>query len=361
MDINYKETTSADFFYTLNQRVNNFFQSKNLSPKTNAFGVFKAVLFSLVYLGLYAGVIFAAGNNALLLFCFALMGFIQICIVLNLGHEGVHSSFSNSKIVNSIFAYTFDLIGSSGYLWRMRHVYSHHPHPMIPEHDVDIQQTGLLTFMPMKEPKSFFKHQHIYVPFLYCFYTLNAIFKRDWEDFFSNKIGTKVVKHSPAAIFSFILSKILYYTYSLVLPLMLSGCYWPIVLLGFVLMHIMASLSAAVALFPAHLYEDSIFPEPNEKGEMNTDWAQHQMSVTMDFGTNKKAVAFFFGGINYHIVHHLFPTVAHVHFPEIQKILEATAKEFNVEYKHKPSLRKALYSHWQLLKKNGVAHMSEIY
>ena len=46
MDINYKETTSADFFYTLNQRVNNFFQSKNLSPKTNAFGVFKAVLFS---------------------------------------------------------------------------------------------------------------------------------------------------------------------------------------------------------------------------------------------------------------------------------------------------------------------------
>ncbi|MBK7182003.1 MAG: fatty acid desaturase [Bacteroidetes bacterium] len=107
-------------------------------------------MFSLVYLGLYAGVIFAAGNNALLLFCFALMGFIQICIVLNLGHEGVHSSFSNSKIVNSVFAYTFDLIGSSGYLWRMRHVYSHHPHPMIPEHDVDIQQTGLLTFMPMK-------------------------------------------------------------------------------------------------------------------------------------------------------------------------------------------------------------------
>lgn len=361
MEINYKETKSTDFFYTLNKRVNDFFIDNKLSKKTNAFGVFKALLFCCTYLALYAGVIFAGGNNALLISCFILMGFIQICIVLNLGHEGVHSSFSDNRFVNAIFAYTFDLIGSSGYLWRMRHVYSHHPHPMIPKHDVDIQQTGLLTFMPMKEPKSFFKYQHFYVPFLYCFYTLNAIFKRDWEDFFSNRIGTKIVKHSKLAIFSFVLSKILYYTYALVLPLIFSGCYWPIVLLGFVLMHIMASLTAATALFPAHLYEDSIFPEPNENGEMNTDWAMHQMSVTMDFGTNKPVVAFFFGGINYHIVHHLFPTVAHVHFPEIQKILEKTADEFGVEYKHKPSLRTALASHWQLLKKNGVAHMNEIY
>ena len=361
MEVKYKDRGKDDFFSTLNKRVDEYFKTNNLSKKTNAYGVFKAIFFLAVYSALYLGVIFAHGHNSILLSCFALMGFIQICIVLNLGHEGVHSSFSDNKYVNGAFAYTFDMIGSSGYLWKMRHVYSHHPHPMIPDHDVDIQQTGLLTFVPMKEPKPFFKHQHIYVPFLYLFYTLNAIFKRDWEDFFSYRIGTKVVEHSNYEVFMFILCKMLYYTYTLVLPLTLSGVYWPVVLLGFVFMHIAASVSAATALFPAHLYEESIFPSPDENGDMNTAWAEHQMSVTMDFGTRLPFMAFFFGGINYHIVHHLFPTVAHVHFTPIQKILETTASEFGIEYKHRPSLPNSIISHWRLLKKNGVAHMNEVF
>lgn len=361
MEIKYKKGTKDDFFFTVNKRVDDYFEANNLSKKTNAFGIFKAFFFCTLYLALYAGVIFANGHSALLLISFVLMGFVQICIVLNLGHEAVHSSFSNKSIVNRVLAYTFDLIGSSGYLWKMRHIYSHHPNPMVPEHDVDLKQTGMLTFMPLKEPKSFFVYQHIYVPFLYCFYTLNAIFKRDWEDFFSNMIGHKVVKHSKTRVFIFILSKVVYYAYALVLPLLLSQCSWYIVVLGFVFMHIAASLSAAIALFPAHLYEDSIFPEPNENNEMTTGWAEHQMSVTMDFGTRKPIVAFVFGGINYHVVHHLFPTVSHVHFPKIQKILQSTAAEFKIEYKHKPSMRNSLYSHWLLLKRNGVAHMSEIF
>ena len=133
------------------------------------------------------------------------------------------------------------------------------------------------------------------------------------------------------------------------------------VLLGFFFMHVVASISAAVALFPAHLYEESIFPEPDANGEINTTWAEHQMSVTMDFGTRLPFAAFFFGGINYHAVHHLFPTVAHVHFPEIRKILVATASEFGIPYNHRPSLNKAVISHWRLLRKNGVAQMNEIF
>jgi len=360
MDIKFKKGNKDDFFYTLNKRVNNYFRENNLSKKTNAFGYFKAFFFCSVFAILYYLILAPHTGTGLFLLSYALLGFIQICIVLNLGHEAVHSSFSRNRTLNTILAYTFDLLGSSGYLWKMRHVYSHHPNPMIPEHDVDIQQTELLTFMPMEQPKSFFKNQHIYVPILYCFYTLNAIFKRDWEDFFSFRIGQKVVRHSKGRIFVFILSKILYFTYALILPLILSGSAWPIVLLGFLFMHIAASLSAAVALFPAHLYEGSIFPEPNEHGRMSTGWAEHQMSVTMDFGTRMPFVAFFFGGINYHVVHHLFPAVAHVHFPSIQKILQATADEYKIKYKHERSLTDAIYTHWRLLKVNGVAHLNEI-
>jgi len=360
MEVKYKQPEKGDFFHTVNQKVNDYFVSNKISKKTNAFGMFKAVFFCTAFLTLYYLIIFAQGNNLQLLAAFALLGFVQICIVLNLGHEGVHSSFSDKRWVNHLLAFSFDLIGSSGYLWKMRHVYSHHPYPMVPEHDVDIQQTNMLTFMPMEKAKPIFKYQQIYVPFLYCFYTLNAIFKRDWTDFFSYKIGHKTVKHSSANVRIFVISKIVYITYALILPLVLSGCSWNIVLLGFLFMHVVASLSAAAALFPAHLYESSIFPTPNSKGEIDTTWAEHQMRVTMDFGTRMPFVAFFFGGINYHAVHHLFPTVAHVHFPEIRKILKQTADDFGIEYNHKPSMNQALYSHWLLLKKNGVSHINEI-
>lgn len=360
LKIKYEKDKKGDFFFTVLERVNAYFNSRNLSKKTNAFGIFKGVFFCFIYAGLYSSVLLANGNNGLLLASFTLMGFIQICIALNLGHEGAHRSFSNRKWVNQLLCYSFDLAGSSGYLWKKRHVNSHHAYTSISEYDVDIKQTGMLTFQPLKYPKSFFRNQKFYAPFLYCAFTLNIIFKRDFKDFFSKKIGNKNIKYSTSDYISFIISKILYFTYALVLPLFLSGSPWPFVLLGFLCMHVVASLTAAAAFFPAHLYEDSIFPLPNEHGEINTTWAEHQMRVTMDFGTRLPLVAFFFGGVNYHAVHHLLPSISHVHFPAIRKMIQTTAEEFGISYNHKPSLRSALYSHWLLLGKNGIAHMDEI-
>lgn len=360
MEVKFKPESRDGFLSVVNERVNAHFAQHKRSKKTNAFGIFKAVLFSVAFLAFYACILLANGNNLLLLISFPFIGFLQICLVLNLGHEGVHDSFSRNKTINRLCAYTFDLLGSSGYLWKMRHVYSHHAMPMVPGSDVDIQQTGMLTFMPMQEPPKAFRFQQFYAPVLYCLYTLNAILRRDWTDFFSYKIGTKDVKHSRGEAITFVVSKMIYFTYTLVLPLLFSGCAWYIVLLGFFFMHLAASISAAVALFPAHLYEESIFPEPDANGEMSTTWAEHQMAVTMDFGTRLPFTAFFFGGINYHAVHHLFPTIAHVHFPAIRNILLKTAQEFNIPYNTRPSLRKALVSHWRLLKKNGVAELNEI-
>lgn len=356
----YKRELNNGFYPTLINRANTYFTNKQLSKKTNRLGIFKAVLFLTLFGLTYSLIITAQGNNALLLSCFAILGFVQICLVLNLGHEGVHDSFSKRKNVNHLLTYTFDLLGTSGYLWKMRHVHSHHPYPMVPGRDVDIAQTGMLTFQPMDNPPPTFKFQKIYVPFLYCFYSLNAILKRDWVDFFSNKIGAKIVNHSKSQVISFIISKTLYFSYALVLPLIFSGCSVWFVFLGFFIMHVVASLSAAMALFPAHLYEDSVFPEADNNGEMNTTWAEHQMKVTMDFGTRLPFASFFFGGINYHAVHHLFPNVAHVHFRELRKILIETADEFHMPYHHIPSLTNAIISHWKLLRKNGISHMSEV-
>lgn len=364
-EVKYRKEPENGFYHTLNKRVNAHFKENNVTRKATTYGKFKAVLFVLIYTSLVVAICTANGNVPLLLTAFTLLGFIQICCALILGHEGVHGSFSKSKRVNKIVTYAFDLIGSSGYLWGLRHVHSHHPYPMIPSHDVDIQQTGMLTFEPLEEPKPFFKYQHIYSPFLYLFYTLQVVLKRDFVDFFSSRVGNKVVKHKTDKFIELFITKAFYFAHVLILPLLFSGVAWGWVVLGFVFMHFAESITAASALFPAHIHEDSVFPRPDEDGKMMDTWAEHQIRVTMDFGTRWKIVGFFFGGINYHAVHHLFPAVSHVHFPAIQKILSKTCAEFGIKHNVEPHLHRALFSHIRLLKKNGISianlhHMTEI-
>lgn len=363
--VRFKREQPGGFFHTLNKRVNQYFKTNNLTKKSTAYGKFKVFLFLLVFSGLVATIYMANGNVGLMIGAFAALGFIQICCALILGHEGVHGAFSKNDFSNKMMTYMFDFVGTSGYLWGLRHVHSHHPYPMIPEHDTDIQQTKWLTFSPREKPPKAFKYQHLYTPFLYIFYTIQVVIKRDFVDFFSKKIGNKTILHKRKEYIELFITKTIYFSYALILPLWLSGCHWSWVLLGFLVMHFVESLTAALALFPAHLHEDSVFPMPNDEGEMETTWAEHQLRVTTDFGTRWKIVGFFFGGINYHAVHHLFPAISHVHYHKIQSILIETCAEFNIHHQVEPSLRKAVVSHMKLLKKNGISrenlhHLSEV-
>lgn len=364
-NIKFKREPKDGFFLTLNKRVNDYFKSNGITKKSTTYGKFKVALFLAIFAGLVTAIYTANGNIAILLSAFAVLGFIQICCALILGHEGVHGAFSKSDFSNKMMTYMFDLVGTSGYLWGLRHVHSHHPYPMIPEQDTDIQQTKMLTFSPRIDTPKIFKYQHIYTPFLYIFYTIQVVIKRDFVDFFSKKIGHKTINHKRKEYIELFITKTIYFTYSLVLPLWLSGCHWSWVLLGFLIMHFVESLTAALALFPAHLHENSVFPLPDEDGNMETTWAEHQLRVTTDFGTRWKVVGFFFGGINYHAVHHLFPAISHVHYHKIQDILAETCAEFNVKHQVEPYLWKAVVSHMKLLKKNGVSrenihHLSEV-
>lgn len=48
-----------------------------------------------------------------------------------------------------------------------------------------------------------------------------------------------------------------------------------------------------------------------------------------------------FGGINYQIEHHLFPSVCGVHLSEIAPIVKKTCKEFDIPYVHHNTLNDA--------------------
>ena len=103
----------------------------------------------------------------------------------------------------------------------------------------------------------------------------------------------------------------------------------------------------AVVFQLAHCLEESIFPEPNEKNKIPLDWARHQMFTTVDFAPKNKLITWYVGGLNYQAIHHLFPKISHVHYPQLSKVVAEVCKEFDVPYQVHDTLRGALSSHYK--------------
>ena len=110
----------------------------------------------------------------------------------------------------------------------------------------------------------------------------------------------------------------------------------------------------------AHLVEGTSFPLPNEEGNIENEWAVHQMYTTANFCRESLIANFLCGGLNFQIEHHLFPKVCHVHYREISNIVKKTAEDFQLPYLDNPTFLGALKSHYKLLKKLGNPTQAEL-
>ncbi|KAL3684054.1 hypothetical protein R1sor_002076 [Riccia sorocarpa] len=79
--------------------------------------------------------------------------------------------------------------------------------------------------------------------------------------------------------------------------------------------------------------------------ETNEDWYKHQVITAQDFGVNSRFCFLMSGGLNYQIVHHLFPTVNHHHLVKLQPIVARLCEKHDVAYKHVAGYAAAIKSH----------------
>ena len=86
---------------------------------------------------------------------------------------------------------------------------------------------------------------------------------------------------------------------------------------------------------------------------MENDWAVHQVETTVDFARRSRVAAWLLGGLNYQVEHHLFPRISHVNYPAISKVVEATCRDFGVQYLEHKSLWAGLASHYRWLRRMG--------
>ena len=107
----------------------------------------------------------------------------------------------------------------------------------------------------------------------------------------------------------------------------------------------------AIIFQPAHVNEQTEFPEPDDENSIQENWAIHQLHTTANFSNKSRFFSWYVGALNFQVEHHLFPNICHVHYKKISEIIRKTAKEFELPYNRYRTFIDALIGHYNMLKR----------
>jgi len=342
------------FLATTRARVDEYFKETGNNRNANGAMWFKTIFFLTGFFGLYALIISGMFSTLVMLPLAILLGTFSAFVGFNICHDAIHGSFSSNKTVNKVLSAIFNLLGASPYVWSITHNVVHHTYTNIPGHDEDIDVApGLIRISEEDPVNRIQRYQHWYAFPLYCLASISWAFRKDYKKFFQAKVGQQENNHPKIEYFNLFFYKSIYYFLFIVLPLLVLNITWWQFIIGFLAMHFAQGLTMGLVFQLAHVVEGTEFPVPNETGTMEEAWAEHQMRTTANFATACPISAFFLGGLNRQIEHHLFPKICHIHYGKIGLIVKQTALEFNIPYTESPTFTMALRSHYRMLKKFG--------
>ena len=190
--------------------------------------------------------------------------------------------------------------------------------------------------------------------FVYSLASFFWVFLKDYVRFArKGMVGTKSGKHPTNEFIKTLAGKLVYYSYLIVIPLLVVHVAWWQFIIGFMTMHLVAGAILGIVFQLAHVVEETEHLIPDEAGQMENAWIIHQMRTTANFGPKNKLLTWFVGGLNFQVEHHLFPNICSIHYAAISPIVQNVAQEFGVPYHMHPSFRSAVASHVRVLKKLG--------
>ena len=337
----------------LRRRVDEYFTTNNITPYANGEMIFKTIFAIVMWLGVYSLIMsdVLSPYPLALIGAFTLLGYVNIFIAFNIMHDATHDAYSANQRVNDILGYSMNFIGGNQYLFRRMHG-AHHGYVNIHGVDVTLETHGLFRFTPDEPWKKHHKWQHIYTFGLYAMAMLQWVTVKDFKWFYNEAhIGNqKNIQHPKVEFAHLWAGKIVYYTLTLFLPLIFLSAAWYTILLGWLMIHILPGLTFALIFQVTHVYEGTTYPLPDDNGDIDNNYALHVLETTADFSRGSKIGAWLMGGINLHVIHHIFPKVCHVHYPALTEIVKQTAEDFGLEYQENKTFGKALVKHYEILK-----------
>lgn len=354
--IRFSKELNRDFNEILRKRVKEYFSSKNLSHHANTSMILKSIFMFLFYLAPYLFMLTGLITNPWLIYLMWIwMGVGMAGIGLSVMHDANHGAYSKNKWINNFLGSSLNFIGGNSTVWKLQHNVLHHTYTNIDGMDEDITTIGLLRFTPHKKRYPIHRFQHIYAWFFYGIMTLYWISTKEFTQLIRyRKMGlTNRQGKFENLMTELIIWKIIYYIYTLVLPLILLPVSWWAILIGFFSMHFVCGVILGSVFQSAHVMPDVNFPLADEEGNMENHWAVHQLLTTTNFSPKSRIFSWFIGGLNFQIEHHLFPNICHVHYKKLSAIVKKTAEEFHLPYYTKKNFLVAILNHIRMLRNLG--------
>lgn len=356
-NIRFSRSKKSDFDATLRKRVNDYFKSNNLDIHGDYRIWLKLIVMFAIYFVPYALTISGVISSALGVWSmYAIMGVGMAGIGLTVMHDACHGAFSRSKKVNQIIGYSLNMLGGTAFNWIVQHNVLHHTFTNVSGVDEDISHGAILRLAPNQKHYFMHKFQVVYAWFLYGFMTVSWVTMKDFvrlERYKKMGLVETQGRTYKGVLTEIILSKILYYSYALVLPLILIDLPWYVIVGSFITLHFIAGLILGLIFQPAHVMEDNEFPLPDESGTIDNQRSVHQIVTTANFATKSTFFSWYAGGLNFQVEHHLFPNISHVHYKKLSKIVKATAEEYGLPYHNQPTFAHAIFYHGRMLYKLG--------
>lgn len=344
------------FYQTLRKRVNDYFVENNISKNANSTMVAKAVVLIAAYVLPFVALLAFQPSLGVSLLLWVIMGLGVAGIGMSVMHDANHGSFSKNDIVNKWMGYSLNLVGGSIFNWKLQHNILHHTYTNVVDYDEDIADKGVLRFSPHTKVKGIYKLQYVYAFFFYGIMTLYWIVLKDFLQFFRhirNGVNTASKKENRKSFLKILTVKLVHFAVIFAVPVWLFNIPFTEILLGWLLMHFVAGIILTVIFQLAHTVEGTSHPLPDTSGNIENDWAIHQLNTTVNFSPRNKLLSWYVGGLNYQVEHHLFPTICHVHYVAIAPIVKQTAEEFGIPYLENETFLKALKSHMVALHRFG--------
>ncbi len=342
------------FMHELKGRVAGYFEERGLSDHADRRMVWKTVLVLALTFLPYGLILTGWFSPWAMLGLAVLMGVGMAGVGFSISHDALHGAYSPSRRVNAWLGLSFDLMGASGYLWKITHNVIHHTYTNIQGIDEDLEVSPLLRLSPSSKHHWFHRYQHIYGLATYSLSTLFWVFVKDYKYLLQKDLGPyHDIRHPKGEVAKLIGMKLVYYGYTIVVPLLVLDIAWWQFAIGYLAMHLTAGLILGVVFQLAHVVEgpEQFATPPDDR--MEDSWLVHEMKTTSDFGRRNGFLSWYVGGLNFQVEHHLFPRVCSIHYPALSPIVEEVARKYGIPYHSHRTFFASLASHLRMLKVLG--------
>jgi len=341
---------ATGFKHALEASVDDYFRRAGIS-KTGNFGMYlkATVLLAWLAVSYYLLVFHVSSWPAVVLACLSL-ALAMAGVAFNIQHDGNHGSFSIRLWLNRLAGMTLDLLGGSSYLWVRKHNFSHHTYTNIPPVDDDIDLASIGRLSSETPLRSYHRYQHYYLWFFYAFLVIQWHFYSDFKKLATGKIGGRSFEPPRGKDWAGVVAaKALFLCLAFVIPCLRHP--WWVVVASYCGVAMVVGIVISIVFQLAHIVEETLHPASSE--DVHAEWVVHQLRTTADFARQNRFLTWYLGGLNFQVIHHLFPRICHVHYPQVARVVAQVCDQYQINYMAHPSVYSAIRSHFRFLRMMG--------